>query len=488
MDQSVFDKYELVCGLEVHAQLLTESKAFATDSTEYGQMPNTNISVITLGHPGVLPRFNQKAAEFAIKMGLACHSEISRYNIFDRKNYFYPDLPKGYQITQDKTPICRGGYVEIKTKDGNEYQIALTRIHCEEDAGKSLHLDGEEDTLVDLNRAGVPLIEIVSEPDMRTSDQAYAYLTEIRKMVRYLEICDGNMEEGSMRCDANVSVRLKGSKEFGKKVEVKNMNSITNVKRAIDHEFERQVIMMEKGEPIPSETRLFNAQTGLTASMRSKEDLNDYRYFPEPDLPPFIVTDEMLQEIKEAMPPLPQELYRKFLGQYGLSEYDARVLTDTKEIALFFESVCTHTTNYKAASNWVMGSVKSYLNELTLHIDEFPLSAAQIAQIIALIDEGKISTSAASQRLFPKMTEQPGKTALEVAQAENLIQESGDDFILPLIEQAIAKFPDKVKDYQGGKKNLLGLFMGEVMKMGKGKVDPQKANTLIQEALDKAQV
>ncbi len=281
MEKSVLDKYTLVVGLEVHAQLLTRSKIYNSDSTEYGSLPNTNVGVVTLAHPGAMPKLNKRAVEYAIKMGLACHCSITRFNIFDRKNYFYPDLPKGYQITQDRTPLCKGGYVVINTKEG-EKNITLNRIHIEEDAGKSMHLAAETDTLVDFNRAGVALIEIVSEPDMRTSDEAYAFLTEVRKLVRYLDICDGNMEEGSLRCDANISVMLKGSDTYGKKVEVKNMNSIRNVQRAIEHEFERQIELIENGKPIVSETRTFDAGDGMTYGMRTKEELNDYRYFPIP--------------------------------------------------------------------------------------------------------------------------------------------------------------------------------------------------------------
>lgn len=483
MDKSILDKYELVVGLETHAQLLTQSKAYSTDSTEFGQLPNTNISIVTLALPGTLPKGNKKVVEYAIKMGLACHCEITRYNIYDRKNYFYPDLPKGFQLTQDKTPICRGGYVRIKTKSGIERNIKLTRIHMEEDAGKSLHLEGSDETLVDLNRAGVPLIEIVSEPDIRLPEEAYAYLTELRRLVRYLDICDGNMEEGSMRCDANVSVRLKGETKLGKKVEVKNMNSIRNVQRAIEHEFLRQVQILENGGHIVSETRMFDAQTGNTYSLRTKENLNDYRYFPEPDLPPLIVSEEFLESVKASMPPLPHELYEKFTKQYGLPDYDAGVLTDEKAIALYFEEICQHTRNYKAASNWMMGPVKSYLNELTMSIEHFPLRPIKIVELIELVDSNKISFSIASERLFPKFVENPDKTALQLAQSLNLLQESGDDFLLPLIEQAIAKFPEKAEAYRKGNKNLMGLFMGEVMRLSKGKADPKKTTELIAKKL-----
>lgn len=484
MDKSIRDKYTVVIGLEVHAQLLTKSKIYSGDSAEYGGAPNTHVSVITLAHPGTLPKLNKKVAEYAIKMGLACNSEISKLQIFDRKNYFYPDLPKGYQITQDRTPICLGGYVTINTKDGEERNIGLHRIHIEEDAGKSIHLDEETDTLVDFNRAGVPLIEIVTNPEIRSSDEAYAFLTEIRKMVRYLEICDGNMEEGSLRCDANISLMLKDAREFGKKVEVKNMNSIRNVQRAIDREVLRQIEELERGNAIPSETRTFDVNTGLTHSMRTKEELNDYRYFPDPDLSPLVVSEEWLGKIKASMPSLPRELYKKYIHAYGLSEYDALVLTDSKDVAFYFEEVCKLTKNYKAASNWVMGPIKSYLNEMASSADQFPIPARQIAELISIIDDGKINFSIASKNLFPALLKNPEKSALELAQQLNLIQDSTEDSILPIVEQIIKEFPLKVEEYKNGKKAILTMFMGEVMKRSKGKADPKVATALLLKKLD----
>jgi len=483
LDQSIIDKYQPVIGLEVHAQLSTASKIFAADSTEFGSMPNTHISPITLGHPGSLPRLNKKVVEYAVKMGLACGCEINRYTFFDRKNYFYPDLPKGYQTTQDRAPICIGGRVIIRTESG-EKTITLNRIHMEDDAGKNLHLAGETDTLVDYNRAGVPLIEIVTEPDIRSSEDANAVVTEIRKLVRYLEVCDGNMEEGSMRCDANISVMLKGAKEYGKKVEVKNMNSMRNVARAIDFEILRQIEALEKGETIWSETRQFDAVNGTTHGMRTKEELNDYRYFPEPDLQPVKISDEWLAEIKSTMPPLPAELYEKFTVTYGLPVYDALVLTDAKEIALFYEAVCGFTNNYKAASNWVMGPVKSYLNELTLHIDDFPIPAKMIGELIALVDSGKVSFAVASNKVFSEMLKTPDIAPLKLAEKLDLIQDSSSDNLQPLIDAVIAKYPEKVAEYKKGKTGLLAMFMGEVMKASKGKADPKVTTSLLQKVLD----
>jgi aspartyl-tRNA(Asn)/glutamyl-tRNA(Gln) amidotransferase subunit B len=478
MDKSIRDKYTVVVGLEVHAQLLTKSKIYNADSAEYGGAPNTHVSVITLAHPGTLPKLNRKAAEFAMKMGLACHCEISRYQIFDRKNYFYPDLPKGYQLTQDRTPICKGGHVTITAKEG-EKNIPLNRIHIEEDAGKSIHLDNETDTLLDFNRSGVALIEIVTEPALRSSEDAGAVVAEVRKLVRYLEICDGNMEEGSLRCDANVSVMLNDATGYGKKVEIKNMNSIRNVQRAIDHEVERQINLIENGEQILSETRTYDANTGDSYGMRTKEELNDYRYFPDPDLSPLEVSETWLNELKQSMPTLPRELHQKFVSVYKLPAYDAQVLTESKEMAIYFEAICEHTKNFKAASNWMMGPVKSYLNDSNLEANELPIKAAALADVITLVDEGKLNFAAAAQKLFPELLKNPTTPPLELAQKLNLIQDSNADSILPVVEQIIKEFPLKVEEYKKGKTAIITMFMGEVMKRTKGKADPKLATELL---------
>lgn len=484
LSEELKNKYQLVVGLEVHAQLLTESKMFAADANQYGQSPNTLISVITLGHPGTLPKVNKKAVEYAVKMGLACNSEITRYNVFSRKNYFYPDLPKGYQITQDKGPVCVGGVVPIELPDGTEKTIRLNRVHMEEDAGKSMHLAGEADTLVDFNRAGTPLVEIVSEPDMRSPEEAYAFLAEIKKLVKYLDICDGNMEEGSLRCDANVSVMLKGAAEYGKKVEVKNMNSFRNVARAIEHEHERIIGLLEAGVEVISETRTFDANTGTTASMRTKEDLNDYRYFPEPDLSPVVISEEWLHSIQATMPALPRELYRKFVDVYGLPAYDAAFLSEVKEIALWFDALCSKTKNYKAASNWMMGPVKSCLNELNLEIDQLPIKAEILAELIALVDAGKVSFTVASQNIYPELLKATGESSLAIAHRLNLIQESDEGSLKPIVERVLAENERKVAEYRSGKKGLMGMFMGEVMKKSKGKADPKVATRILTEMLE----
>ena len=480
---SIYDKYEAVIGLEIHTQLSTKSKAYASDSTEYGSLPNTNVSPITLGHPGTLPLSNKRVIEYAVRLGLAVKSNIREVNEYARKNYFYADLPKGYQITQDKTPICTGGYITIKQDDGSEKNINITRIHMEEDAGKSIHDIDPFNSLIDLNRAGVALLEIVSEPEIRTPKEAYDYLTEVRKLVRYLDICDGNMEEGSMRCDANVSVRLKGATEFGKRTETKNMNSIRNVQRAIEFEIKRQIEAIENGEEISQDTRSFNAVTGETFVMRSKEMANDYRYFPEPDLQPVIVSQEYIAKVKETLPPLPNDLFRKYTS-LGLSAYDAGVLTDSKEIALYFEEIIAKTKNTKSASNWLTVQIKSYLNDNALHISDFKVPAERIAQLVDLIDTGKVSHTIAVQKIFPKMMEDTTKTPAQIAEENNWIQESDSNALTDLAKQAIAKYPEKVAAYKAGNANLLGLFMGEVMKLSKGKADPKAASELVKKLLE----
>lgn len=480
-----YSKYEPVIGLEVHAQMLTKSKAYCKDPYDYGAEPNTMVSPVSLGHPGTLPKHNKQVVNNAIKMGLACSCQIAGFQYYARKNYFYADLPKGYQITQDKTPICTGGYVEIKRKDGTEKKIGLTRIHMEEDAGKSMHDQDVYDSLIDLNRAGVPLIEIVTEPEIASGEEAYLYLTEMRKLVRYLEICDGNMEEGSLRCDANISVRLKGTTAFGTKVEVKNMNSMRNVQRAIDFEIKRQVDMIENGEKIYQETRAFDALKGITIPMRSKEGAADYRYFPEPDLPPLNITTEYINGVKSQMPALPKELFERFTKTYLLNDYDAGVLTESRDVAEYFEGILKHTSNIKAAANWVMVAIKGYLNEQAIDIKDFVLQPTKIAELISLIDEGKISNSVASQKVFPAMINEHHKSPLQIAESLNLLQESDSDELQNWINQAIAKYPEKVTEYKAGKQSLLGLFMGEVMKFSKGKADPKLSSKLLKETLDK---
>ena len=481
---SLRDKYEVVIGLEVHAQLLTKTKAYSSDENIYGEAPNTKTSVISLGHPGTLPRSNAKVIEYAVKMGIAVGADIRERNEYARKNYFYADLPKGYQITQDTTPICNGGIIQIKDAEGKPKKIKITRIHMEEDAGKSIHDLDPFHTLIDLNRAGVPLIEVVSEPDVRSSDEAYQYINEVRKLVRYLDICDGNMEEGSLRCDANISVMLKGASEFGIKVEVKNMNSTRNVKRAIEFEIDRQIALVEEGKEVSHETRSFNAANNSTISMRHKEEANDYRYFPEPDLQAVIVTQEYIEKVKNSLPPLPSELFQKFTTEFDLSDYDANILTDEKGIALYYNELCGSTKNYKSAANFVNGSVKSYLNEKAISIAEFCIKPKRLASLITIVDQGKVSNTVATSKVFPAMLV-CNDTADKIATDNNWIQESDSDALGDYIKLAIAKYPEKAKDYKEGKKGLIGLFMGEVMKLSKGQADPKLANQLLKNQLEK---
>jgi len=476
------DTYEIVVGLEVHAQLLTKSKLFCGDSIAYGSEPNTQVSPITLAHPGTLPKMNKKAIEFAIKMGLACHCEIERQNYFARKNYFYPDLPKGYQVSQHTTPICKEGFVKIKSEKA-EKKIRLNRIHMEEDAGKSLHDADENNTCIDYNRAGTPLIEIVSEPDIRSSDEAYSYLTELRKLVRYLEVCDGNMEEGSFRCDANISVRKKGDTKLGTRVEVKNLNSIRNVKRAIDFEAKRLIGLLENEETIVQQTRSFDANNGTTFAIRDKEDADDYRYFADPDLTPFHLEDDFIESIRQSIPALQEERVKKYTSVWQLPEYDAYVLTDERETADYFEKIVGQTSNYKAASNWLLGPVKSWLNENNKSINEFPLKPEAIAKLIQLIDAGKVSFSIASGKLFSYLLNDPAKEPEQIAIEQNLVQQSDVNSLEPIINEVLEKHAGKVLEYKKGKKGLLSLFVGEVMKRSKGKADPKATNEILLEKL-----
>jgi len=484
LPEGISDKYELVVGLEVHAQLSTLSKSFSSDSAAFGGGPNEHISPVSLGHPGTLPRINKKMVEYAVKMGLACNCYINLNNNFSRKNYFYADLPKGYQITQDHEPVCIGGFIPVRLAGGATKNIAIHHIHMEEDAGKSMHDQHHEDSLIDLNRAGVPLIEIVTQPDMRSAEEAGQFLTEIRKLVRYLDVCDGNMEEGSLRCDANISVRLKGETTFNNRCEVKNLNSIRNVQRAIEHEFERQVQIVEDGGHIDQNTLNFNADTGETSVLRSKEMANDYRYFPEPDLLPLVLNQEYLDRVRKSMPALPNELYNKYTQQLCLSDYDAGVITADRECALYFEELIKNTENYKAAVNWLMGPVKSYCNESGVALSQISVTPGILADLIELVDSGKINNSSAAQKLFPTLLKSKNKTAEAVAAELNLFISADTGDVSVFIHNAIAKFPDKVIEYQNGKKGVLGLFMGEIMKSSKGKIDPQKTNQLLIKELE----
>jgi aspartyl-tRNA(Asn)/glutamyl-tRNA(Gln) amidotransferase subunit B len=481
--EEALSRYETVIGLEVHCQLGTESKIFTPDYNTFGTEPNTNLGPITLALPGTLPKLNQKTIAYAVRLGLACGCSITRRTIFDRKNYFYPDLPKGYQLSQDKAPICQGGQIGVvyKNADGQVINgaVRLHHIHLEEDAGKSVHDGHDTRTLLDYNRAGTPLVEMVTEPDLRSAEEAGAFLTEVRRLVRYLDISDGNMEEGSLRCDLNVSVRLYGASEYGTKVEIKNMNSIRNVMRAVEFERRRQVGRLEQGESIALETRMFDPANGQTYSMRVKETMNDYRYFPDPDLCPVVIGEAWLDEIRAAMPALPEALRRKFQDDFGISAYDAYQLTDTREIATYFEALCSETPHYKTAANWMMGPVKSYLNEHGGSISDFPLAPKQLAALIELVASETISHTVASQQLFPALLEQPEQQPEALARANNWLLNRDSEAIEQTIQAVLDAMPDKVVAFRKGKKGLMGLFVGEVMKKTGGTADPKLITQLL---------
>lgn len=476
--------YEAVIGLEVHAQLSTESKLFCSDPNQFGAEPNQHTSVISLGHPGSLPRLNGKVVEYAIRLGLATRSKIAPSLAFARKNYFYTDLPKGYQISQHEAPICEGGYIHIRVPSGNK-KIRLIRIHIEEDAGKSLHDQQPDASLIDLNRAGVPLLEIVSEPDLRSGEEAQSYLGEIRRMVRFLDICDGNMEEGSLRCDANVSIRKKSETKLGTRTEIKNLNSMSNVRKAIEYEIKRQTAILDEGGKVVQQTVSYDDQKNLTFPLRSKEEAEDYRYFPEPDLNPIVIDQKLVSEILSGLPALPQELFLRYTTEYHLSEQDAGVLVESPVQARYFEALAVQTGEPKTAANWVLGPVKSWLNENHIRMDDFPLSPEKLASLLTLATEGKVSYTAARQKIFPELIRQPDANPRALAKQLDLIQESGTEAIMKHVHAALDKYPEKIREYHNGKKGLVGLFMGEVMKSTGGKADPSLSNRMIMQELDK---
>lgn len=479
------DKYEVVVGLEVHAQLLTRSKIFSSDSTVFGSSPNTQTGVISLALPGSLPVLNKSVLKLAIQAGIATNCRINRETRFDRKNYFYADLPKGYQVTQDHLPIAQSGFLVVKSAADGERHIRINRIHMEEDAGKSIHDMADDYSFIDLNRAGMPLIELVTEPDIRSGDEAFAFLTEIRRLYRFLDVCDGNMEEGSLRCDANISVRLKGSQEYGQRCEVKNLNSIRNVQRAIESESARQILLVEKGETITQQTLGFDDATGNTYPLREKEMANDYRYFPEPDLPAFHVSDEWLEEIRSQMPMLPEACAQKYEREMGLSAYDAAQLSTDKDTIIYADLLFSHTKHYKTAANWMIGPVRSWLNAENKTFSELPLQPQKLAAFVELVATGKVNSSMAQQKLFPALLISPDKNPEKLAAEMDLLVDTKSDDLQVFIDEALAQYADKVAEYKKGKKGLLGLFMGEVMKRSKGRIDPKTANTLLIKTLEK---
>jgi aspartyl-tRNA(Asn)/glutamyl-tRNA(Gln) amidotransferase subunit B len=479
--------YETVVGLEVHIQLATKSKAFCSDSATFGGTPNTHIGIVSMAHPGALPRANRRQIEFAVRLGYALGCRINAVSYFDRKNYFYADLPKGYQITQDKQPICVGGGLEIEVNGTKKY-IRLHHIHMEEDAGKSIHDIDPHHSLIDLNRAGVPLLEIVTEPDFRTGEEVDVFMTAMRQLVRYLEISDGNMEEGSMRCDCNISVREMGDTGYNTRCEVKNMNSMRYARKAIEFETKRQIAVMESGGRVMQNTLNFDPQTGTTSPLRSKEDAHDYRYFPDPDLPPVVLTQEELDKIDAESSILPWNLKKILVEDYALSAYDATILTEEKANGLYAVTLLKSLPSelHKPAANLLINKILPYIGEHKLFIEQYPVSLEGLHGFLTLIGAGQVGNSVAYQQLLPALIEQGGDymgTPLQMAQKLNLIQNRDSGFLEGIVAEVIAANPQKVLEYKKGKKGLLGFFVGEVMKLSKGKADPKTANALVEKEL-----
>ena len=475
----MLSKYEVVIGLEVHAQLTTDTKIFCNCSTLFGNEPNSQTCPVCLGLPGALPVLNKKVVEYAIRTGLATECTIAPRSIFARKNYFYPDLPKGYQISQFELPICEHGRLDIETDDGNK-TIGITRIHMEEDAGKLLH-SNEAGSRVDLNRACTPLMEIVSEPDMRSSDEAIAYLKKLHQIVVYLGVCDGNLEEGSFRCDANVSIRPWGQKEFGTRAELKNINSFRFIKQAIDYEVERQADLLEEGGRVVQETRLFDTASGTTRSMRGKEEAHDYRYFPDPDLVPLLVSEEWIERARRELPELPAAKIERFVEEYDIPRYDAEVLAAERAIADYYDALVKLHGNGKLCSNWVMGEVQRALNDNGLAINDCPVTPQLLAGMLKRIDDNTISGKIA-KKVFDAMWKS-GKDADTIIEEQGLKQVTDLGAIEPLVDEVLAANPGQVAEYRGGKEKLLGFFVGQIMKASKGKANPATLNELLKKKL-----
>jgi aspartyl-tRNA(Asn)/glutamyl-tRNA(Gln) amidotransferase subunit B len=475
--------FETVIGLEVHAQLKTKSKIFCGCSTAFGAPPNTNTCQVCLGMPGVLPVLNRKVVEYSIKMALATHCKITSPNRFARKNYFYPDLPKGYQISQFELPIAEHGWLEIDT-DGRRKRIGITRIHMEEDAGKLVHDEHEPKSFVDLNRTGVPLIEIVSEPDIRSPEEATAYLKKLHAILRYLDICDGNMQEGSFRCDANISLRPAGQQEFGIRTELKNMNSFRNVQRALEYEVRRQRDILLDGGEVVQETLLWDADKNITNSMRGKEEAHDYRYFPDPDLIPVVIDEEWIAVIQEELPELPDERQERFVTEYELPDYDAEVLTSAKELADYFERALTVYPQAKKLSNWLMTELMRELKgEDGPDIGECPISPENLGTLLLMIDQGTISGKIAKTVFMEMMA--TGKDAETIVKEKNLVQMSDEGELLEMVKEIIAANPQQAADYKGGKTKLMGYFVGQLMQKTRGKANPKLANQLFSQELSR---
>ena len=474
-------EWEVVIGLEIHAQLRTRSKIFSGASTAFGAEPNTQACLVDLGYPGVLPVLNREAVNMAVRFGLATHSTIAPRSIFARKNYFYPDLPKGYQISQYELPVVHDGWVDVVLDDGSRKRVGITRAHLEEDAGKSLHEDFQGLSGIDLNRAGTPLLEIVSEPDLRSAREAVAYMKLIHQLVRYLDICDGNMQEGSLRCDANVSVRPAGRHEFGTRAEVKNLNSFRFIERAINYEAERQIDIIESGGSVVQETRLYDSTKDETRPMRSKEEANDYRYFPDPDLLPLVIEQHILEAARSAIPELPWEKRERFVDRYGLSDYDAGVLTATRPVADYFEAVAKAVSDPKLAANWVMGELAAALNKESIEIESSPVDAGALAQLLLRIEDQTISGKIAKE-VFEAMWAGEG-AADDVIESRGLKQITDTAAIQAVIDQVLEDNPGQLEQYRSGKDKLFGFFVGQVMKATRGKANPAQVNELLRKSL-----
>jgi aspartyl-tRNA(Asn)/glutamyl-tRNA(Gln) amidotransferase subunit B len=473
-------EFETVIGLEVHAQMLTDTKIFCNCSTKFGSAPNSHACPVCLGMPGVLPVLNKKVVEYGMKMALATNCTINPSNSFARKNYFYPDLPKGYQISQFAYPLAEHGYISLET-NGEQKKIGITRIHMEEDAGKLMHDENNPSSYVDLNRTGVPLIEIVGEPDIRSPEEAAEYLKRLHEILVYLEICDGNMEEGSFRCDANVSIRPMGQKEFGTRTELKNMNSFRNVQRALEYEVKRQQYLVENGQKIIQETRLWDDAQGVTNSMRSKEEAHDYRYFPDPDLVPVMVDEAWIAKIRKELPELPLVKRERFVKEYQIPVYDAGVLTAERALAEYYEEVVRLCGKPKQASNWVMGDVLRFLNEEKRNIRQCPITAKSLADMINLIEEGAISGKMAKD-VIEEMYKS-GKPPQDIIKEKGLVQITDEGELIKTITAIIEVNPNQLKDFRGGKEKLFGFFVGQVMKATQGKANPQLVNDLLKKML-----
>ena len=475
-------EYEVVIGLEVHAELSTNTKIYCNCSTAFGADPNTHCCPICTGMPGTLPVLNEKVVEYAVKAGLATNCEISRFSKQDRKNYFYPDLPKAYQVSQYDLPLCLGGHIDINV-NGNKKSIGITRIHIEEDAGKLIHDAYTGDTLVDMNRCAVPLIEIVSEPDIRSADEAVAYMQTLKSILEYLEVCDCKMQEGSLRCDVNLSVRPVGQKEFGTRTETKNLNSFKAIHNSIEFEIQRQIEVLENGGKIYQETRRFDDAKGVGYAMRSKEDAQDYRYFPEPDLAPIVLSEEYINNIKENLPEMPHIKKERYIKEFDLPEYDAEILTSSKKTASFFEKANAICNNPKAVSNWIMGDFARMLNEKEIEIDESKVTEENLASLIMLIDKGTISSKIAKQ-IFEEMFE-TGEDAKTIVEKRGLVQISDEGAIKEICQRVVDANPQSIIDYKAGKDRAIGFLVGQIMKETKGKANPQIVNKLLLEIINK---